>query len=550
MPKITVIVTAFAGFLLMIALLLTCVLPLQYKGSNLESLTELQDVWHYADGSAADLSALEFDAENKTVIYLELSQEDIQGRSLCFTTHNVLFTIYDNDTAIYDFHPDLSGLYGKFYGDQEHMVQLPSDAETAHLRIECLSLLHNRWTGFSDMVLEHSSTHLQTLLFQNAGKFTLCMITFFTGAVIFLLGLFEQFLRKRDMLETMSLGVIAMTLAAWTSFPTHVIQLISGNFAASRVFEYVSLIVLPIPVLVFVCALTRNMQSLLLHIGTGLSVVNFFIQFSLVLNGTADYHNLLFLSHGLIVLGIVFVSILIAQAIRQNRLDREQRGFLISAVSIIFVSGLLDMIRYYSSNAPDASRVTRVGLFLFVTILAVYEFHKLLNIQSRGEQAEELQRLAMEDTLTGLYNRTAFNYFEQQLKSRTSGKCLFIQLDVNFLKKVNDTYGHAEGDRHIIAAATILKDSFGQYGKVYRVGGDEFIAVLEGINCADDYIRAVTVFRVGQQRYNETAKPPVELQIACGMAEYDCSAQNPEEAERLADSRMYENKKSLKLASA
>lgn len=550
MRNTTVIVTAFAGVLLMVALLLTCILPLQYRGSELDTVMPLQDAWRYADGSAADPASLTFDENETAVIYLDIPRKDIQGRSLCFVTRNVLFTIYNGDAVLYDFHPDLSGLYGKFYGDQEHMVQLPTEEDTVHLRIECESLIQLRWTGISDIMLEHSSTHLQRILYHNAGKFALCMVTFSAGMVFFILGLVEQFLRKRDMLETMSLGVIAMTLAAWTSFPTHVIQLVSGNFAASRVFEYVSLMVLPIPVLVFVCALTKSMDSPLLHIGTGLCVANLFIQFGAVWNGIEDYHNMLYLSHVLIVVGIAFVGILIWKAIRRNAIDREQRQFLIGAITIIFAAGLLDMIRYYVNSTVDASQITRIGLFVFVCILSVYEFRKLMNIQSKGEMAEEMRRLAMEDPLTGLLNRTAFNRFEEDVKKRTGGKCLFVQLDVNYLKKVNDTYGHSEGDRHIVAAATILKESFGQYGKVYRVGGDEFIAVLESKECDQEYLRAVTAFRVKQQQYNDRVNPPVKLQIACGMAEYDFSDCNPEEAERLADTRMYENKKSLKLANA
>ena len=550
MRNTTVTVTAFSGFLLMIALVLTCILPLRYRGSDLDTATTLQDAWCYSDGAAANPSSLKFGEDNAATILLDLRREDIQGRSLCFVTRNVVFTIYDNDTPIYDFHPKLSGLYGKYYGDQEHMVQLPANDEILHLRIKCASLLENRWTGFNGFVLEHSSTHLLHLLYQNAGKFIICMATFFIGIMIFLLGLIEQFLRKHDMLEAMSLGVIAMTLAAWTSFPTRVIQLITGNFAASRVFEYVSLIVLPIPVLVFVCALTKNMNSPLLHLGTALSVINLLVQFGVVWTGLEDYHNMLFMSHGLIICGIVFVCILIWQAIRLKKLNHDQKYFLISAISIIFASGALDMLRYYVNSSSDASQVTRIGLFLFVSILAVYEFRKLMNIQTRGEQADEMRRLAMEDPLTGLYNRTAFNHYEESLKTRSGGKCLFVQLDVNYLKKVNDTYGHAEGDRHINAAATVIKESFGQFGKVYRVGGDEFIVVMEGRNCDQEYIRAVTTFRVKQNQYNESQHPPIVLQIACGMAEYQFSDRNPEIAERLADSRMYENKKSLKLANA
>lgn len=340
MHNTTVVVTAFAGLMLVLSLILTCVLPLRFEGSDFDTVDSLQSDWHYADGSAADPRELHYDAEESAVFYMELDRSELRGRSLCFVSRNVMFTIYDGDAVIYDFHPDLSGLYGRYYGDQEHMVQLPSDAEVLHLRIECVSLIRSRWTGFTDMMLEHASTHLQRLLYENAGKFTICMVTFFAGIVVFLLGLVEQFVRKRDMLEPMSLGVIAMTLSAWTSFPTHVIQLITGNFAASRVFEYVSLMLLPIPVLVFVCALTKHMDSPLLHLGTGACLLNLILQLGVVWNGGEDYHSMLPITHILIVAGIIFVIVLIVQAVRRRTISREQIRFLVSAITIILAQSL------------------------------------------------------------------------------------------------------------------------------------------------------------------------------------------------------------------
>ncbi|MBR2085910.1 MAG: GGDEF domain-containing protein [Oscillospiraceae bacterium] len=548
MRRATVIVTALSGVLLIVTLILTCVLPLHYKGNAYNIASDMSSCWRYSsNGQSADPEHLTF-AGSSTEVYTFLERNDIQGRSLCFTSRNVVFTVYANDVEIYDFHPQLSGLYGKYYGDQVHMIQLPSFDETMRLRIECTALTVNRWTGFPDMTLEHSGGYLRQLLLGNAGNFCVCMLTFFIGFLLFVLGIVEEFLRKRDMLELISLGVIALTLSVWASFPTHVIQLITDNFAATRVFEHITLIVLPVPVLVFVGSLTGSLKSPLLYLGTSASVANLGLQLIGVGLGYADYHDLLFLSHALIVTGIISVVWLVTQAIRQERLSRDQCGFLISALVSIFITGMVDMVRYYFSMNRDVSQISRIGLFLFVAILTVYEFRKLLNIQSKGEMAEKLRRLALEDSLTGLLNRTAFNHFEEQLKGQSNGRCLFVQLDVNYLKKVNDTYGHTEGDRHIIAAASIIHETFGKYGKVYRVGGDEFVAVLDGADCEREYLQAVTAFRVKQQQYNDRVDPPVKLAIACGMAEYDLGDQNPEAAERLADARMYENKKSLKLA--
>ncbi len=106
----------------------------------------------------------------------------------------------------------------------------------------------------------------------------------------------------------------------------------------------------------------------------------------------------------------------------------------------------------------------------------------LYTTQDIDEQKREEERLLLTSTtdeLTELFNRRAF---EQDVEiGRNEGfseDFLMISMDLNGLKTVNDSAGHAAGDELIIGAADCMRQSFGQYGKIYRVGGDEFIAIL------------------------------------------------------------------------
>lgn len=194
--------------------------------------------------------------------------------------------------------------------------------------------------------------------------------------------------------------------------------------------------------------------------------------------------------------------------------------------------------------------MSRIGLFLFVIILTAYEFRQLVEIRAAAKQAELMEKLAMEDPLTGIGSRTAFNAFENELRNRREGHCIFVHFDVNNLKKVNDTYGHAEGDKFIKAAASIIQGCFGKNGHCFRIGGDEFFVILDGEHQKEDFESGLARFTGEQEKYNETGESPVPLFIAYGMAEYDCSEGKPENAEQTADSRMYEKKKEMKAAFA
>ena len=543
--KIQKISSTVIGFLLLGVVVLVFALHMDHIGSVFpDDAAELSSGWIDNNGNEIDILGIDSPPETELELCRTLNGAALNGESLCFISRNVVFSIYLENRLIYDFHPTLGGYYGNTYGDHIHIVKLPVFAEEAALRIDVTVLASDKRTGFEDMTLRDPGAYTVEVVRSNAGKTIVFLLVFGFGAIIFIFGLIESFL-QRDMLETISLGVIIMLLSLWTNGSVGVFQVVTGNSAMIHVADYTVMCLLPIPVLTFVASFTNCTRSKPVIICIGLSVINFLIQFFGVPAGLTDYREMLRVSHILILIGMPVVVYLIVSSIRENKIDRTQRIYLITALTVIFSSGLVDMVRYYSTSTEDPSFITRIGLVIFAVIFTVYEFKQLLDAHVKSYEADMMRRLAMEDPLTGIFNRTAFTFFEKELLTRQKGKCLFIHLDVNFLKKVNDTYGHAEGDRHIIAAARIIKESFGQNGRCFRVGGDEFFVILDCKDLQEEYAQGLAKFRELIAEYNKE-EHPVPLSIAHGYAEYDCASHNPEETERLADSRMYENKKQMK----
>ncbi|MGQ9921300.1 MAG: GGDEF domain-containing response regulator [Desulfobacca sp.] len=166
------------------------------------------------------------------------------------------------------------------------------------------------------------------------------------------------------------------------------------------------------------------------------------------------------------------------------------------------------------------------------------------------KQAEELQALSLQDSLTGLYNRRGFMTLgEHQLKlacrNRTQLILLFIDLDD--LKHINDTFGHAMGDRAILATAQILQTTYRQSDIIARLGGDEF-AVLQ--ICKAEDANGILQERLEQniKEYNALAEHPFTLSLSSGFAHFDPS--RPQDLEDLlaqADAKMYEQKYAKKV---
>ncbi len=142
-------------------------------------------------------------------------------------------------------------------------------------------------------------------------------------------------------------------------------------------------------------------------------------------------------------------------------------------VVIVYPSVLKAAEKEVSGNLFTISVVIMIILFLYLMAS--------LGIQAKANRIvqEGLKDAATRDKLTGLLNRHAY---EDNLRLLESGKIsenlCYVAFDVNGLKNVNDSLGHAAGDELIKAAAGCINRCFGQYGNVYRTGGDEFIAII------------------------------------------------------------------------
>lgn len=144
------------------------------------------------------------------------------------------------------------------------------------------------------------------------------------------------------------------------------------------------------------------------------------------------------------------------------------------------------------------------------------------------------------DKLTGLYNRRAYeddllNYPEVPAES----DFIYASIDINGLKQINDTLGHAAGDELICGASDVLKKTFCSYGKVFRTGGDEFVAMF----FTDDDHLNLLLEDVKKLCYEWKGNLVDELSLSVGVAtKRQFQTQTVKEISKIADQRMYEDK--------
>lgn len=163
---------------------------------------------------------------------------------------------------------------------------------------------------------------------------------------------------------------------------------------------------------------------------------------------------------------------------------------------------------------PERGASDWVAMVLAMTMAATV----VESLRARADRLRDvLERQANADPLTGLANR---RYFDEALvdagawAKRTHGSLALLTIDLDYFKSINDSYGHAEGDRVLQAVARALRTVVGETGVAARLGGDEFVALLRvGHGAALDVADALRA-AIAEQRDLLGGPPGMSIGIA------------------------------------
>lgn len=218
-----------------------------------------------------------------------------------------------------------------------------------------------------------------------------------------------------------------------------------------------------------------------------------------------------------------------------------------TAMSVVvhFVAVLLYMMLGRSVIEPDVYAWGLGNLVLFSVFgilignaINKERFERYVFADSATKLADMRHKFAYYDQMTGLKNRRAYSERLERLSKALTRPCCVVMIDVNGLKQMNDSRGHAAGDELILGTAECIRAAFPEAEDAYRLGGDEFCVLLTE-NASSAQVGVTVLERIARDWKGELVQG---VSLACGLAS-DADAENIEEITKIADQRMYEAKR-------
>ena len=539
--KRKVLVFSFVAVCLIAGYLLLNALQTSPEKSGLRLMTN----WYCErDGAraAVTLPASVSCGNGTVVLYTDALPANTSGQIL--TTHAAKYAIevYAGDRLLYRYNDYGQKRNDTVLANEICFVPLPDSMGGQTLRIVYHAL------GQTEIAVPEIriGTWNATLLFiyrQSAYMLAITLLLLILGLLSVILAFVVQYRGSRNV-KLLDIGLFLLLCGLWCLTDSPLLQLLYAYDSRITYLNFYTFMFMPLPLLYYVVSTgeMRRYRSFTAFFRT--YYLNIAVQTLLAFTGKFTLFQMLWVTHCFFIAGAVLGLCLLAKENRRAPSNEIRTCFWSFASAAAL--GAVAIILYVFAEYRAYQALFQTGVLLFVLIILSVIAEELVDNLRYRTEAEIYRRMAEEDKLTNLQNRRAFDLRIQDIEQGREHceNVALVFMDVNGLKVTNDLYGHSAGDQIVIAAARCAEGAFGSFGYCYRIGGDEFCAILPDPAFGEEELLCRLHRQIEQNNGNPKTEHPLSLACGCSFLRgADGTVHTVSDWKAEADRKMYEDKK-------
>ena len=470
--------------------------------------------------------------------FFDLSSFDSHYSGMRFYTSHQSVVAYNGGKEIYSF-TKTGGFWGSTPGCTYNFISV--NEKMLNVAIIVKPAYKSVANQVPEFYVGNAYLMYEELLRSALPRASVSLLIIIFSVVIFI---YYGFMHKKLNLgrELIYLAYFSLFIGVWSLNETDVAALLFSNKVFEALVPYNCLMLVIPPFILFFDSYLGINSRLAKKVMIIASMVEFTICTSFHFLKIIEFRDNLLFMQIMLVISIAYVIGEVVIQIYHRDFSRQTRICAIG-LSLFLIAMVVDVYNYYH-HVGDSDTLGRYMFLAFVVMLAWDLIRGTHEIIEKGRHAKQLERFALTDSMTGLYNRNAFESHVDS-ENRLEG-IIAVVADANGLKECNDTYGHEAGDEYITTVAKIFNSVFGRYGNCYRTGGDEFCCIIPASK-AVDMERLKKLFRTKIYTANIEGEQQYSIGVAIGAATFNAELDADFRAlVKRADASMYENKKACK----
>ncbi len=520
------------SIVLLITILLVLWITLAYQHSNIIiSSLALKDF--------PQMQVTEKDKEYEYRANTILPEEFDKPLTLLFRTNDIRMKVYIDDKLIYSFgYLENPMPFLESPGNSWHIVNLPESSGNKNLVID-FQTPYKSYSGFvPDIQYGTEGECIAAYQKQSISNVFSIFIILFSGLGAIVIYFFTR--RKKNAMSKSFLYIssFAFFISIWMLMQSGSVQLYLGYPQVMYFFDYISLILFPVPINLYIHNICTSSKKKGLTLFAWAYIVLLTMNLLLQITGLVDMYRIITVTLVIMALNMLYICYVIYIELRFEK-NRNIKNFMLP-IAIFIIGASIEMVLYFYNNMTNTSFALIYAVVAFLVIIITSELRRYYNSIMDIREAEYFEELARMDLLTRLANR---NKYEEVLMAHKQNEPLTAVLfDLNCLKYINDNYGHPTGDTAIKRSAECIRNAFSNKGECFRIGGDEF-AVL--VNSNDSLDKECKVFESLVASWDGKSK--FQFSIAYGIAVFNLKLdKSAYDTVRRADFAMYNMKQEQK----